>query len=106
MLASVYHMTLQLILARKRYDFAILFDVTTYVTLLNKHFEHVEHVYPHSKAMYAVLSQLKRCRLHKTERHPTECDVINDVKLFQTSIYTVANFRSYRIKHRVTKASA
>ena len=88
MLASFYHMTLQLILARKRYDFAILLDVTTYVTLLNKHFE---HVYPHSKAMYAVLSQLKRCRLHKTERNPAKCDVINDVKLFQTSRYTVAN---------------
>ena len=40
--------------------------------------------------------KLKCCKPHKVTRHPTICNVINDVKLFATvsQDYAVANFQS------------
>ena len=43
---------------------------------------------------------------HKGERHPTNCDVINDVKLFQYRRIYCRKFWRYPIRRRVTKASA
>ena len=48
------------------------------------------------------------CEPHKAARHPTKCDVINDVNLFPTVYRRIycRFFWSYPIKHRITKASA
>ena len=38
--------------------------------------------YPHSNALLQFRLKLARCKPHNAARHPTKCDVINDVKLF------------------------
>ena len=40
--------------------------------------------YPHSNALLQFPLKLEPCKLHKAARHPTKCDVINDVKIFPT----------------------
>ena len=40
--------------------------------------------YPHSNALLQFCIEMERCKPHKAARHPTKCDVINDVKLFRT----------------------
>ena len=37
-----------------------------------------------SNALLQFRLKLELCKLHKVACHPTRCDVINDVKLFQT----------------------
>ena len=46
--------------------------------------ENFEYGYPHSNASLQFRFELERCKPRKTVRHPTKCDVINDVKQFQT----------------------
>ena len=53
--------------------------------------ENFEYGYPHSNAFLQFRLKLEHCKPQKAARHPTICDVINDVKLFPTG-YTVANF--------------
>ena len=43
--------------------------------------------YPHSNALLQFRLKLERCTPHHATRHPTKCDVINDVKLFPYKIY-------------------
>ena len=51
-------------------------------TFPNKNFE---YGHPHSNALLQSPLKLERCiKPHKGVRHPTKCDVINDVKLFLT----------------------
>ena len=59
----------------------------------------------HSNGFLSFCLKLERCKPQKAARHPTICDVINDVKLFPT-VYTVANFWRYPIRRRVIKSSA
>ena len=40
--------------------------------------------YPHSNALLQFRLKLERCKPHNAARHPTNCDVINDIKLFPT----------------------
>ena len=40
--------------------------------------------YLHSNALLQSCHKLKCCKPHKAVRHPTICEVINDVKLFPT----------------------
>ena len=46
--------------------------------------ENFEYGYPHSNAFLQFRLELERWKPHKAARHPTRCDVINDVKLFRT----------------------
>ena len=65
-------------------------------------YENFEYGYPHSNALLQFRLKLELCKPHKAAHQPTICDIINDVKLFQT----VANFLCYPIICRFTKASA
>ena len=51
---------------------------------------------------------MKRCKPHKTAHHPTEWDVINDVKLFPTVYRRIycRKFLRYPVRRGITKASA
>ena len=90
-----------------------------------------EYGYPHSNALLQSHLKLERCKPHKAKgvRHPTKCDIINDVKPFptvygriycrkfwmlsnQTSGYkskcikivvyeSVHDFSTYSVKHRL-----
>ena len=40
--------------------------------------------YPNSNALLQSRLKLEGCKPHKAVRHPTKCDVNNDVKLFPT----------------------
>ena len=67
-----------------------------------------EYGYPHSYALLQFCLKLERCRSHNSACHPTECNVINGVKLFRavySSIYCRKSL-SYPIRRRVTKANA
>ena len=44
------------------------------IPLPNENFE-----YYHSNALLQLELKLERCKLHETARHPTKCDVINDI---------------------------
>ena len=46
--------------------------------------ENFEYGYPHSNPLLQSGLKSERCKPHKDARHPTKCDVINDVKLFPT----------------------
>ena len=43
-----------------------------------------EYGYPHSNAILQSLFKLEHCKLYKAAHHPGICDIINDIKLFQT----------------------
>ena len=43
----------------------------------------------HSNALLQFELKLERCKPHKATRHPTKCDVINDVKLFPTVYHRI-----------------
>ena len=71
-------------------------DFRTYIRRYTSPNENFEYGYPHSNALLQFRLESERWKQHKAARHPTRCDVINDVKLFPTvycSIsHTVANF--------------
>ena len=46
--------------------------------------ENFEYGYPHSNALLQFPLKLELSKPQKAARHPTKCDVINDVKLFPT----------------------
>ena len=58
-----------------------------------------EYGYPHFNALLQFHLELDCCKLHKAARHPSKCDIINDVKLFP-------NCLRYPIRRHVTKACA
>ena len=43
-----------------------------------------DYGYSHSNAHLQFRLKLEHCKPHKATRHPTICDVFNDVKLFPT----------------------
>ena len=51
--------------------------------------ENFEYGYPHSNALLQFCFKLECCKLYKAARHPTICDVINDVKLFPTVYHRI-----------------
>ena len=76
---------------RRRASGAVKRDFQTYIRRYTSPNENFEYGYPHSNALLQFRLKLERCKPYKTERHPTICDVIKDVKLFPTvyrSIYS------------------
>ena len=69
--------------------------------------ENFKYGYPHSNAPLQFELEMEHCKQHKAGRHPTKCDVINDVQLFPT-VYRriVTHFLCYPIRHHVTNSSA
>ena len=59
-------------------------DFRTYIRRYTSPNENFEYSYPHSNALLQFRIEMESCKPHKAVRHPTKCDVINDVKLFQT----------------------
>ena len=62
-------------------------DIPPHMKILNT-------VNPYSNAFLQFRLKLECCKPQKAARHPTICDVINDVKLFRQYIagYTVGHF--------------
>ena len=56
----------------------------TYIRRYTSPNETFEYGYPHSNALLQFALKSARCKPHKTVRHPTKGDVIDDVKLFPT----------------------
>ena len=69
---------------RRRVSRAVKRDFRTYIQRYISPNENFEYGYPHSNALLQFELKLERCKPHKAARHPTKCDVINDVKLFPT----------------------
>ena len=63
---------------------AVKRDFRMYIQLYASPNEKFEYGYPHSNALLQFHLTLECCKPHKTARHPTKCDIINDVKLFPT----------------------
>ena len=63
---------------------AVKHDLRTYIRRYTSPTENFEYGYPHSNALLQFALKVERCKPFKTARHRTECDVIYDVKLFQT----------------------
>ena len=72
---------------------AVKRDFRTYIRRYTSLNENFEYGYPHSNATLQFELKLERCKPFKAARHPTNFDVINEVKLFP-AVYriTVANF--------------
>ena len=68
---------------RRRASGAEKRDFQTYIRRYISPNENFEYGYPHSNALLQFALKVERCKLYKTARHRTECDVIYDVKLFQ-----------------------
>ena len=49
----------------------------------------LEYSYPHSNALLQSRLKLVCCKLHKAAHHPTKCDVIIEVKLFETAYHRI-----------------
>ena len=69
---------------RRRASGAVKRDFRTYIRQYTSPNENFEYGYLHSNAPSQFELKLERCKPHKAARHPTKCDVINDVKLFPT----------------------
>ena len=66
--------------------------------------ENFECGYPYSNSLLQFCLTLECCKLHKATRHPTKCDVINDVKLFVTVYSRIfLTLSRYPIRCRNTK---
>ena len=79
---------------RRRASGAVKRDFRTYIRRYTSPNENFEYGYPHSNAFLQFWLKLERCKPYKIERHPTICDVINDVKLFPT-VYHRINCRKF-----------
>ena len=79
----VVYMIGNLVLQR-RASGAVKRDFRTYIQRYNSTNKTFEYGYPHSNALLQFPLELKHCKPHKAARHPTICDVIDDVKLFPT----------------------
>ena len=69
---------------RRRESGAVKRDFRTYIRRYTSPNENFEYSYPHSSALLQFRPELERWKPHKAARHPTRCDIINDVKLFPT----------------------
>ena len=87
---------------------AIKHDFRRYIQRYTSPKENFEYGYPHSYVLLQFSLKLKRCKPHKAARHPTKCDIINDVKLFRTVYCRIYchKFLNYPIRLHGTKASA
>ena len=63
---------------------AVKCDIRPYIRRYTSRNENFEYGYPHSNALLQSCLKMERCKPHKGVRHPTKCDIINDVKLFPT----------------------
>ena len=61
---------------------AVKCDFPTYISRYTSPNKNFEYSYPHSNALLQFPLKLKPCQ--PLARHPMECDIINDVKLFPT----------------------
>ena len=92
---------------RPRPSSAVKRDFRTYIRRYTSPNEIFEYGYPHSNALPQFHLHFEPCKPHLSKG-----DEINDVKLvkqFPTvyrRIFSVANFRRYPIRSRITKASA
>ena len=59
----------------------------TYIQRYTSPNENFEYVYPQSNTLMQFELKSERCKPHNATRHPTTCDVINDIKLFLTVYY-------------------
>ena len=101
---------------RRRASGAVQRDIRTYIGQHTSPNENFEYGHPHSNALLQFCLELERWKPHKAARHPTRCDVINDVKLFptvycriycskfltlsnQTSRYKIKSIRIYNYHH-------
>ena len=76
--------TVENLVLRRRASGAVKREFRTYIRRYTSPNENFEYGYPHSYALLQFELKLERCKPHKAARHPTKCDVINDVKLFPT----------------------
>ena len=51
--------------------------------------ENFEYGYPHSNVLLKFCLEFGALEAHKAARHPTRCDIINDVKLFPTVYHRI-----------------
>ena len=68
----------------RRASGAVKRDFRTYIRRYTSPNEKYEYGYPHSNALLYFRIKLERYKPHNGARHPTKCDVINDVKSFPT----------------------
>ena len=69
---------------RRRASGAVKRDFRTYIRRYTSPNENFEYGYPHSNALLQFHLKLSVASRTNVARHPTKCDVINDVKLFPT----------------------
>ena len=80
---------------RRRASGAVKRELRTYILRYTSPNENFEYGYPHSNALLQSHLKFESCKPHKAARHPTKCDIINDVKLFPTVYHS---FTGYKIK--------
>ena len=65
---------------------AVKRDSRMYIQRYTSPNKKIEYGYPHSNALLQFPLKLWRRKPHKATHHPTECDIINDVKLFSNTV--------------------
>ena len=68
---------------------AVKHDFRTYIRRYPSPNESFEYGYPHTNALLQIELKTEHCKPHKATRHPTKCDIINDVKLFPTAYHRI-----------------
>ena len=69
---------------RQRASRAVKHDFQRYIQRYASPNENFEYGYPHTNALLQSRLKLEHCKPHKSSRHPTKCEVSNNVKLFRT----------------------
>ena len=62
--------------------------------------ENFEYGYPHFNAFLQLCLKLECCKPHKAARHQTQCDVINDVKLFLTVYRRIYRCNIFKLSYQ------
>ena len=69
---------------RQRASRAVKLNFRLYMQRYTSSNENFAYGYPHYNALLHFPRKLEHFNLYKAARHPTKCDVINDIKLFPT----------------------
>ena len=76
--------TIRNLVLRRSASGAVKRDFRTYIRRYTSQNGNFDYGYPHSNALMSFRLELEHCKPYKAARHPTKCDVNDDVELFPT----------------------
>ena len=77
--------------------------IPSYIRQYTSPNENFEYGYLHSDALLYIRLKLECYKPHKASRHPTKCDVVNDVELFPTVYHRIYYCKFTTLSHQILR---